>query len=72
MNGIALDRYGQVWCLVRVTRQDGTEFCDIVPGPDDDLAILGVFAWALFPLAKAIHYKNTPLVNPVKHEETTS
>jgi hypothetical protein len=72
VNGIALDRYGQVWCLVRVTRQDGTEFCDIVPGPDDDLAILGVFAWALFPLAKEIHYKNVALTNPVQNVELSS
>jgi hypothetical protein len=55
-----------------VQRQDGTEFADIVPGPDDDLAIMGVFAWALFPLAKEILYKGQPLVNPVKHQDDVS
>lgn len=62
---MVVDSKGQPWCMIRVVRQDGTEFLDLCPGPDDDLAVLGVFAFALFPWAKEIYYQGTKLKNPV-------
>ena len=56
---------GVEWCMVLVTRQDDTDFLDIVPY-DKDAAVLGVFAWAAFPMAKTITHKGVALVNPVK------
>ena len=57
------DAKGQQWCMVLVTRQDGTAFLDIVPGCED-LTVLAVFAWAAFPAARTIDYQGTALVRP--------
>lgn len=65
------DEKGQLWAMVLVTRHDDTQFLDIAPGAENDdgtpdIPVMGVYAWALFPEAKAIDYQGHPLPNPVR------
>lgn len=68
------DTKGQQWCMVLVERQNGTAFLAMVPG-SEDIAVLGVFAWVLYPNAARIDYRDNAtgivhvLVNPVTQVE---
>lgn len=61
---MAKDAQGQDWTMVLVTRPDNTQTLALVPCDAADLPVLGVMAFGLHPMAKAIDYKGTALVRP--------